>query len=181
MVTKRNSASNRLLKVRMFNEFIVSSKVNWVAVYGAIIASVGLGLSVFNYFRDNAKIKIQYKKGWQFINSVAPYKENTSYDEIKVINYGRRPVKIEKVAIRQRGEKQWAIVSDSFVVFKNKLLTEENPTVDFYYESNLLNLDDAYYISAFDVAGRSYKKWLDRYGYCKEIIINKFKRSSNEK
>lgn len=146
----------------MFREFLIQIKTNWVSVYGAVFGTIGLILSLLNYFRDRAKIKIKFRKGWVFIGSVAPYKNNTPYDNIKVINFGRRPISIEKAGARIEKNKKgkYIIISDNFVSFKNKILTELNPAVDFYYESSTLNHEKIYYLIVYDATGRKYIKWI---------------------
>lgn len=159
----------------MFDNFLIQIKTNWVAIYGAIIASLGLSLSLFNYFRDKARIKIDFKQGWKFIGAVAPYKNNILYNDIKVINTGRRPINISSAGARVLKNKNGdhVLISDSFAQFKNKILTEENPSVDFYYESSILRSDDIYYLVVYDAAGRKYIKWIHPYKFFFDWIMRK--------
>jgi hypothetical protein len=159
----------------MFDQIAIQFKTNWVAIIGAITGVTGLILSLLNYYRDRARIKIFFKTGWKFIGAVTPYKNNTPYDCITVINKGRRPVKIQTASarIKNTDKGNHIIISDSWAVFKNKLLNEENPKVEFFYESSLKKHNDIYCINVSDEAGRNYRKWLHRWRYIWDKMTRK--------
>lgn len=156
----------------MFSVIIFQIKTNWVAIIGAVTGITGLLLSLLNYYRDRAKIKINFKTGWRFIGPVAPYKNNVLYDCITVINVGRRSIKIEKAGacVKKTEKGNQIIISDSMMQFKNRILTEENPSVDFYYESSVKSHDDIYYFVIYDGKGKKYRKWIHPYKYFSDRI-----------
>lgn len=150
----------------MFNDFFIHVKTNWIAIYGAFFATLGFLLSVSNYLRDRSKIKIQYKEEWKMLGQHEHYKENTLYSEIRVINKGRRPIKIEKLGARVDHEKDWIMVFDPFWFNRtNRILTEENPSTSIYWEKKLFDAKKISYFTVTDASGKSYKKWLHRWEY----------------
>lgn len=145
----------------MFDRLFIEFSTNWVAVYAAVIASFGLFLSLLNYFRDSASLKIEFKPDWTVLGQHEQYKENTIYSEIRVTNRGRRPIRIEKLGARVKNEKKWIMIFDPYWFNKtNRILTEENPSSSIYWEKKLFPNKNIYYFSIQDAAGRSYKKWL---------------------
>ena len=63
------------------------------------------------------------------------YDENKLYFNIDVINKGRRPIKIEKAAIRIFGKgSPFLLLNDSFTSHRPKVLTEKEPRTSFLAE-----------------------------------------------
>ena len=81
----------------LFRLEISASAVAW---YGAIVATIGILVSLYNVLRDRARIKIKYQEDMQIIGPQTVYDSNKTYFNITVINKGRRPVNITKAAIR---------------------------------------------------------------------------------
>jgi len=131
-----------------------------VAWYGAIVATMSAVIGILNYLRDRSKIKIRYKGGWKIIGQQALYDSAKTYFVITVINKGRRPIRIERAGIRMVGlEHPWFLLSDSFMPYRNKVLTEENPTTEFLVSEELIDFSKAWYIAVKDATGREYRKY----------------------
>lgn len=137
---------------------IISASV--VAWYGAILATLGFVFSVYNILRDRAKIKILFKKNIWVKGGVGLYKPGVKYLNITVINIGRRPVRIEKAALKIAGEKGSWLLSDSFVEHRNKVLTEESPRTEFLADRADVNVDRIWYVSIYDGHDNEYRKYL---------------------
>jgi hypothetical protein len=165
----------------MFKDFIISAKTNWIAVYGAIFATLGFVLSVSNYLRDRAKVRIQYKEEWKMLGHHEHYKENTLYSEIRVINKGRRPIKIEKLGARVNNKQDWIIIFDPYWFNRtNRILTEENPSTSIYWEKKLFDQKNIYYFTVTDASGKNYRMWLHRWKYYFRIILEKTKNKEEK-
>jgi len=77
-----------------------------IALYGAIVASVGIILSiitalvqVFSYRRDRADIKVRVAGGMNVYPKTTVYGDK-DYISINVVNKGRRPVMIMQCAVK---------------------------------------------------------------------------------
>ena len=66
----------------------MDSPINYVAWYGALIATVSLVLGILNYRRDRVKLKVYAETNMRFGDS----DENLAWVVVKVANVGRRPV-----------------------------------------------------------------------------------------
>lgn len=148
----------------MIKEFSINISATAVAWYGAILATLGTILSIFNYFRDRAKIKIEYRIHIKVHGQHNIYDPNKEYFNITVYNRGRRPVRIEKASIRIFGKDgPWIMLTDSFMAYRNKILNEENPRTEFFMEQNLFDVSKAYFIQINDGANRSYRKYFHNF------------------
>lgn len=142
---------------QIFKIEISASVVGW---YGAIMATISTVVAVFNYLRDRPKIDIKYQGELKITGGEAIYDPQKTYFCITVINKGRRPIRIDRVGFRIVGsEKPWLLVGDSFTPFKNKILTEENPTIDFLCPEDSIDFSKVWYIAVYDVTGQEYKKY----------------------
>jgi hypothetical protein len=142
----------------LFRLEISASVVAW---YGAIVATVGILVSLYNVLRDRARIKIKYQRDMKIVGPRAVYDPNKIYFNITVINKGRRPVNITKAAIRAIGEKRkYALLADSFSAHRNRVLNESNPTTEFMMEQVEDWLANAWFICVYDATGRGYRKFV---------------------
>jgi hypothetical protein len=140
---------------------ISASSVAW---YAAIVATISMFVSLIQLWRDRAKIRIEYSRDMKIIGTTGPYSPDTIYFNVTVINKGRRPINITKAAIRNLGsKKKFLVLNDSFSPARNRVLTEDNPTAEFFVEQGAAMLDSAFYISVHDATGRKYKKYLHRF------------------
>ncbi len=134
---------------------------NAVAWYGAIVATIAAAVSIFMALRDRARIKIICEKDRIIIGEQSIYPKDKTYFNVSVVNRGRRPIRIEKVAFRTIGrKKRFALFSDSFLQERRKVLTEEYPRTDFMTEQDEDLLKSVWYIAIYDGAGKTYKKYL---------------------
>ncbi|MBI2449623.1 hypothetical protein HYV49_04980 [Candidatus Pacearchaeota archaeon] len=77
-------------------EFIVKNYIMLLAIYGSIISTLGIILSLYNYNRDKAKIKVKASFGVMGSGKGA----EGPFFFVKAINKGRRPVTLSSVGIR---------------------------------------------------------------------------------
>ena len=152
-----------------------------VAWYGAIVATIGMLITLINLLRDRAKIKIECRRDMQIAGRTGPYSPDKIYFNVTVINKGRRPVNITKAAIRNLGSnKKFLLFTDSFLLNRNRVLTEDNPTTEFFVEQDIAMLDSSLYVYVYDATGREYRKYLHKlpsvwqiWYYLKKRIIKK--------
>lgn len=133
---------------------------NLVAWYGAVVATLSVLFSIYNTLRDRAKIKILYDPN-QFLHGAVSsygYDSDKEYLSINVINKGRRPIKIEKAALKILGRKGYLLLSDSFVDHRTRVITEEEPRTLFLLEQDSVDLNKVLTVFIYDGAGREYKK-----------------------
>lgn len=138
---------------------ILASVVAW---YGAIVATAGFVLSLFNSLRDKAHIKIQYQPDMEVVGP-GPYSPGKTYFSVTVINKGRRPANITKAGLRIiGGKRKHLIFSDSFSGHRTRVLTEESPVTEFLVEQDLVPFDKAWYIWVTDATGNIYKRYFHK-------------------
>lgn len=144
-----------------FNFVKIAISPTLVAWYGAIVATVGMLVSLYNILRDRAKIKIRYQKDMRVIGSQAVYDPNKTYFNITVINRGRRPINITKAALRTiKSGKKYMLLTDSFAVHRNRVLDESNPTTEFMIEQTDEVLTNLWFICVYDAAGGRHRKYV---------------------
>lgn len=117
------------------SNFSITIDTGVVAWYGAIVATGGLFLSAFNFFRDRARIKLEYKFNGRLYDKNLKEYNNLKYLIISVINKGRRPVLIEKVSLRILG-RGWSFLGGKLNNPMPRSITEENPKATFFVRMN---------------------------------------------
>lgn len=138
-------------------KFEITSSI--VGAYGAIVATVGLVISIFNYFRDRAKIVIVYGLNY-YVKNMPGYDPRKQYIAIDVINRGRRPVRLGNAAFKALSPGS-LLINDSLL--RPVTLTEENPKTTFLIEQDGVDLNKMWYIVVYDAAGRQYRKYLTHF------------------
>jgi len=137
--------------------YIVEHKIGALAIYGALISTISLGFNFYLNNKDEAKIKVNYKKDREFFGD--PQREGKIFTIITVTNHGRRPVKIEQVFYRYFSGMSFILV-DSFNTNKQRILTEENPTVSFFSEQSEIDFNQVWYVGAYDAKNIEYKLFI---------------------
>lgn len=141
-------------------------KIDGLALYGALTATVSIILSIYTLLRDRAKVKIKYETNQYLVGNGAKvlYKqqdEHQKYVIITAINKGRRPIKIEQAGLKIFGEKL-IIFADSFSQHRPQIINEEQPRTQFCAEQQLINLKNVLYVVVKDGTGKIYKKYIKK-------------------
>jgi len=139
--------------------FKIEISANAVAWYGAIVATLSALIALLNYWRDKARVKITYQKDIQIMGRQNVYDQTKTYFNITVINKGRRPIKIEKAAIKIVDRKGFWLLGDSFASHRVKVLTEENPKTEFLTDQAEIDFSKVWYIAIYDAIGHEYRKY----------------------
>ena len=145
----------------MFNQISkIEISPSLVAWYGATVATISVIVTLLDYWRDKARIKISYQKDIQIAGKQSFYDPTKTYFNITVVNKGRRPIKIEKAAIKIVDKKGFWLLGDSFANHRIKILTEENPKTEFLTDQSEIELSKIWYISIYDASALEYRKYL---------------------
>ncbi|HWA32311.1 MAG TPA: hypothetical protein VG694_02590 [Candidatus Paceibacterota bacterium] len=136
---------------------ISASTVAW---YGAIVATLGAGVSLFNAWKDRPRIKIKYEPDQYMIGNPLIYPEDKKYLCINVINKGRRPIKIEQASIRQYGTSGYLVLPDSFRTHRPQIIDEKVPRTTFATSQDQFQMDKIYCVIVTDGTGKKYKKYV---------------------
>lgn len=137
-----------------------------VAWYGAIVATAALGFTALNYWRDKARIKIQYKNNIKLWGNNPYYDTDKTYFNVSVINKGRRPIRVSKVWVQtDLKEDSSFIITDSMLPHTKKVLTEDDPRGEYLAEQDSVDLTNGLYIGISDATGKVYKKNLKFFPY----------------
>lgn len=145
----------------MDSYYSIEISATTVAWYGAIVATFGLLLSLYNVLRDRARIKIKYQRDMTITGNQSIYPADKTYFVVTVINKGRRPINISSAGLRTLGRRtKYSLLSDSFSPHRNRVLTEEKPSTQFIVEQYDEVLKGTLYICVYDETGREYRKYL---------------------
>ncbi|MHC4197301.1 MAG: hypothetical protein ACYSRP_05225 [Planctomycetota bacterium] len=133
--------------------------ITWIAISGPIIASISLGWHIWNIVRDKAKITIKCRHDMKPFGVLATiYDPNKTYLSTKIINKGRRPVKISQAGLKSKGTTYWSVSADCFYPLLDRTLTEENPSTNFMIQQEGLDLGNIDFVWAVDATEKMYKE-----------------------
>jgi hypothetical protein len=152
-----------------FSLKISASTVSW---YGAIVATIAGAVSIYNAWKDRARIKIKYEPGMFIVGGSSRYKDGVKHLSISVINKGRRPIRIEQAYLRDFDKDKEGLVltlPGSFYEERPRVITEESPTTTFITQQDKLNLERIYCVVIVDGAGRKYKKYVKSFPTFKRL------------
>jgi len=138
------------MEIPQFSIQISASSVAW---YGAIVATLGAGVSIYNAWKDRPRIKIKFELDQYMIGNNSLYPEDKKYLCVNVINKGRGPIKIEQASIRQYGTEGYLILPDSFREHRLKVIDEKSPRTTFATSQDQFNVEKIYCVIVTDGAG----------------------------
>ena len=111
----------------------ITVSANAVAWYAALVSTALLILRYLDYRKDRVNVKLDCRSDYRVYGDTAPYKPDTDYIMIKVINKGRRSVTIGNVGFITKGKKEKdAILNDSFQFGSRELA--EGKSTDYLME-----------------------------------------------
>ena len=147
---------------------------NLLAIYAAVVATIGLAWHIYVGLRDRARVVLRYSTDMRLISY--RYHPDTDYLILRVTNRGRRPVNVTQAgAVLYRGQPKAFIFSSSFFGPAGRLLTEESPSTDFACEQSQVDVTNIEYFWAQDATGRTYRKYLRRFPTVRRLL-RKLKR-----
>lgn len=129
-----------------------------VAWYGAIVATLGAIVSIYNAWKDRGHIKITYQKGMRIVNAAPPWSEDKDYFSVHITNRGRRAVAIGNVGIKYISDETF-LLSGSLDNQQERVLTEEKPSTTILTDQSMIDFTKVSCILVYDQAGREYKKY----------------------
>lgn len=159
------------------SEISIQISTNSVAWYGAILATIGASVSIYNAWKDRGQIKITHQKGMRVMNALPPWSEDKDYFIVNITNTGRRPIAVGNVAVQYISGENF-ILADSIDNQSTRILTEEKPHTMITTDQSLIDFSKIYCIMVYDKAGREYKKYFFIFPTFKRIVFkfkNKFK------
>lgn len=145
-----------------FPEITFQIPASTVAWYAAIVATVSAAASIYNAWKDRARIKITHQKGMRIMNANPPYSEGMDYFMVHIVNTGRRPVAIGNVGVKYVSGETY-ILAGSIDNQNTRILTEEKPRTMIPTDQSLIDLSKLHCILVYDQAGREYKKYIHRF------------------
>lgn len=143
----------------------ISVSAETIAWYAAIMATCSVILTFLKYLNDRVnvvlKCRADYRIGGQ--GDLHPYKRDTDYVVITVINKGKRPITIKSVhyVLKHKKDKcKRGILTDSLIQPFRKIQGGES--TDYLLEQKYADLDNVKYFIAYDATGRAYRGKLKR-------------------
>lgn len=158
-------------------EFTISISANAVAWYGAIVATVGSMVGLYNVWKDRPRIKIKYEPGQYLVGNPALYSQDKKHLCITVVNEGIRPIRIDQAAVQQYNDKGTFILTDSFSDHRPKVIDEKSPKTTFATAEEMLDLDKVYRVIVTDGFGNRHIKYVKYFPTIPKLyfrIKNKF-------
>lgn len=142
------------------SQFSIQISANTVAWYGAIVATAGAGVSIYNAWKDSPRIKIKYEPNQYMIGNPLIYPEDKMYLCINVINKGRRAIKIEQACVKQYGTNGYLVLPDSFRDHRPQIIDEKVPRTTFATSQDQFQMDKIYCVIVTDGTGKKYTKYV---------------------
>lgn len=167
----------------------VHLSIDPVAAFAVIVSLASLFVSIVAIRRDRPKVYIRVKRGWELVNPLPGYSENTPYFVVSVANRGVRPVTIGSVGARYLKENGGFIFSDS-MIYGSKELTQ-GKAMDCMVKMSDYEVHEKKEgilgISVSDITDKSYFKPLSPiqkrmvYWFVRKWKAKKFKQSKAKK
>ena len=134
----------------------ITISANAIAWYAALVSTVLLIIRYLDYRKDRVNIVLDCRTDYLVHGATAPYKPDTYYILVNVINRGRRPVTIGNVGFITK-DKNGAdgLLSDSFHPGPRELT--EGKSTNYLIEQERIDLDKIKYFVASDLTGRQFK------------------------
>lgn len=145
------------------SEISIQISANSVAWYGAIVATIGAAVSIYNAWKDRPRLKIKYEPGQYMIGNPSIYPEEKTYMCVNVINTGRRPISIEQACVRQFGTGGYLILPDSFRSHRPKIIDETSPRTTFATSEDQFEMDKIYCVIITDGTGKKHIKYVKKF------------------
>lgn len=147
-----------------------------VAWYAAIVSTFGAIKVVRDIWNDSGRIKIE----WQFDMTMTGQNEN--FFLVRVINKGRRPVKITHVATKQYGMTEIGLLGHSFTNEEKRILTEERPSTEYPTIQGNISPKSLWYVIVYDARGKEYRRYnLESTSLFMRTYYRIFKPKTNKK
>ena len=125
-----------------------------VAWYGAIVSTLALAGNLWGLWRDRPRIKVLARMGYRWAGP-SPYRPDTDYILITVINHGRRPRTFANVGMTIRTpEKSQPVLSGDSARGPKELTEGKSET--WAIEQRTLTADDIEEVWAFDQTGKKH-------------------------
>jgi hypothetical protein len=160
-----------ILLIMSIPEISIKISANSVAWYGAILATIGASISVYNAWKDRKQIKIFPQMNMRIFNARPPFEENKDYFIVNITNTGRRPVAIGNVAIQYISGENF-ILADSIDNQDLRILTEESPHAIITSDQSIFDFSKMYCIMVYDKTGREYRKYYSYFPTFKRLVFN---------
>ena len=118
----------------------------WIALVGGaiggLLAPFAFIISILNYRRDVAKLRVKFSGRKPYLVAIPPYDPNVEYYFIRAVNYGRRPVQILRADGHFYRGGGFHIAGSS-----GSVLSEQNPETVIPFEAAGVDLDSIWYFS----------------------------------
>jgi hypothetical protein len=157
------------LNVKLLGNININISAEFVAWYAAIIATFSALKVVYDILSDRRKINISYRTDVT-IQGVGYDPEEKQFC-IEIVNSGKRVVKIVNVGYFQTDGTK-SIFSDSVFNLESRILTDNNPSTSYTIPLNdSTPISKIWYLYALDGRGKTYKKYLHKFGRFNYISV----------
>jgi hypothetical protein len=127
-----------------------------VAWYAAIVSTCLLIIQILTYLENKVSVKLECKSGYRIFNARPPYKEDTDYIVITVVNMGKRPVTVKNVGIVMKNKKDKNMLLSDALLGGSRKITDGEST-DYLIEEKSVDLNKIKYFVAYDSTGKGYR------------------------
>ncbi len=130
---------------------ITASAVAW---YGAVVSTLAVAATLWSLWRDRARIEVLGRVGYRFAGA-APYRPDTDYILITVVNHGRRPRTFNAVGLTIRTPEKSQPILSGDCARGPKELTEGKSDIGAVEQGTLM-VDDIEEVWAYDQTGKKH-------------------------
>jgi len=76
---------------------VAAIPTNWVAWYGAVVATAGVALTAYSHWRDSRRLRVVAKADMKIAGGEPEFDPDRTYIIIEVANVGRRPITLRSL------------------------------------------------------------------------------------
>ena len=155
------------------NIVVSASTVAW---YAAILSTLGAIKVLSDLWNDRGRIKLE----WLFDMRMTGEKD--IYFLVRVINKGRRPIKITHVATKLYGQTEIGLLGHSFTHENRRILTEERPSTEYPVVQGDISPKSLWFVAVTDARGKEHRKYNpESTSLLKRTYYHLFKPKTNKK
>ncbi|MFT5423140.1 MAG: hypothetical protein ACI89L_000914 [Phycisphaerales bacterium] len=132
-----------------------ATMTDFVAWYGAVLATASVAFGCFAIFRDKRKIVLRARANWRITEPFANYKTEDIYIYVTAANTGRRPVTLGNLAMQstESSKSGWFVVGE----WSPKSRLEEGESASRLVNQKELDLSKVKFIAVEDATGKVWK------------------------
>jgi len=141
----------------------IEISANTVAWYGAIIATISLGLNIYKIWKDRPRLKISISKNYKIVgfdisNKEVDLEPGKLFWLLSIINVSKYKLTIDQIGVEYKYEKGGALIVKDYNGPIQTFELTPFTSKQFIFSEELLPLNKIKNVSVKDATGKIWKK-----------------------